>query len=337
MNGITSLNLYPSLNMTAIQSAMSLFNQVVSSNYYVFLPGLQERVVAGSAMMNHHGRALVVEVMKLEVKISNSGIGDIAAQYRELSESNAVTEAVKSKGMESLYFLSKKRLLSVITKAEETRLAVHALKQEFNALSLDHYASELLDYDESRLKILHAREASLQTQREKIVADLQALKAADAVLGTDFWLEQTKSLLPTPEEVELLVSIAIVPKVDAQIIQLALQRLGQYVDLIAEVAKRSSLAQAIMKASGKLTANTRERLDNQEKIQVLQARKERVEAYDCLLEAKAQWVGQVGNVLECVEIFLRECRLFQTAEAVEMRRLYDHFLTFEQMLRQVRV
>ena len=337
MNGITSLNLYPSLNMTAVKSAMSLFNQVVSSNYYVFIPGLQERVVAASAMMNHHGRALVVDVMKLEVKISNSGIGDIAAQYLELSESTALTDAVKSKGVESLFSLSKKRLQGVITKAEETRLAVHALKQEFNALSLDHYANELVDYDESRLKILRAREASLQAQREKLLADLQALKAADAVLGTDFWLEQTKSLLPTPEEVELLVSIAIVPKVDAQIIQLALQRLGQYVDLIADVAKRSSLAQAIMNASGKLTVNTRERLDNQEKIQVLQARKERVEAYDRLLEAKSQWVGQVGNVLESVEIFLRECRLFQAAEAVEMRRLYDHFLTFEQMLRQVRV
>ena len=337
MNGISPLNLYPSLNMNAAKSAMRLFNQVVASHYYAFIPGLQERVVAASAMMNHHSRALVVDVMKLEVKISNSGIADIAAQCRELSESSSLAAAVKSKGMESLVALSKKRLLSVITQAEETRLAVDALKQEFNALSLDHYASELVDYDESRLNILLAREASLQTQREKIVADLQALKAADAVLGTDFWLEQTKSLLPRAEQVELLVSIAIVPKVDAQIIQLALQRLGQYVDLFAEVAKRSSLAQAIMNASGKLSVNARERLDNQEKIKVLQARKERVEAYHRLLEARVQWVGEVGNVLACVEIFLRECRLFQTAEAVEMLRLHDHLISFEKLLRQVRL
>ena len=337
MNGITSLNLYPSLDMVAIKSAMNLFNQVVASNYYAFIPGLQERVVAASAMVNNHGRAVVVEVMKLEVKISNSGINDIATQCRELRESASLADAVKSKGVESLVALSKKRLLSVIMKAEVTRLAVDALKQEFNALNLGHYASELVDYDESRLKMLRAREVSLQAQREKLLADLQALKAADAVLGTDFWLEQTKSLLPTAEEVELLVSIAIVPKVDAQIIQLALQRLGQYVDLFAEVAKRSSLAQAIMNVTGKITVNTRERLDNQEKIKVLQARKEKVEAYERLLEAKNQWVGQVGNVLECVEIFLRECRLFQSAEAVEMHRLHDHFVTFEQLLRQVRV
>ena len=134
-----------------------------------------------------------------------------------------------------------------------------------------------------------------------------------------------------------MVSIAIVPKVDAQIIELALKRLSQYIDLFAGVAKRSSLAQAIMNASAKLTVNTRERSDNQEKIQVLQARKERVEAYDRLLEAKTRWVEQVSNVIECVDVFSRECRLFQTAEAVEMRRLLDHFLTFEQLLRQVRV
>ena len=337
MNGITSLNVYPPLDVTAIKSAMFLFNQVVASNYYAFIPGLQERVVAASAMMNHHGRALVVEIMKLEVKISNSGIGDIATQCRELSESTSLADAVKSKGMESMIALGKKRLLSVITKAEETRAAVDGLKQEFNTLTLDHYASELVDYDESRLKILRAQEATLQEQREKLLADLQALKAADEMLGSDFWLEQTKSLLPTAEQVELLVSIAIVPKVDAQIIQLALQRLGQYVDLFAEVAKRSSLAQAIINASGKLTVNTRERLDNQEKIQVLQARKEKVEAYDRLLEARTQWVGQVGNVLSCIEIFLRECRLFQSAEAVEMLRLHEYFVNFEQLLRQVRV
>ena len=337
MNGITSLNLYPALNMTAVKSAMRLFNQVVANNYYAFIPGLQERVMAASAMMNTHGRALVVEVMKLEVKLSNSGMDDIASQTRELSESVTLSDAVKSKGLESLVALSKKRLLSVIIKTEEVRLALDALKQEFNALNLEHYAGELVDYDESRLKILCAREGALQAQREKLLADLQALKAADAVLGTDFWLEQAKTLLPTAEEVELLVSIAIVPKVDAQIIELALKRLSQYIDLFAGVAKRSSLAQAIMNVSAKLTVNTRERSDNQEKIQVLQARKERVEAYDRLLEAKTRWVEQVGNVIECVDVFSRECRLFQTAEAVEMRRLLDHFLTFEQLLRQVRV
>ena len=92
-----------------------------------------------------------------------------------------------------------------------------------------------------------------------------------------------------------------------------------------------------MNVLGKITVNTRERSENQEKIQSLQARKERVEAYDRLLEAKTQWVGQVGNVLECIEIFLRECRLFQTAETVEMLRLLDHFVSFEQLLRKVRV
>ena len=337
MNGITSLNLYPSLNMTAIKSAMNLFNQVVASDYYAFIPGLQGRVVAASAMINTHGRAVVAEVMKLEVKISNSGIRDIATQCRELNASDSLADAVKRKGMESLVALSRKRLMSVIVKAEDTRLAVGALKQEFNALNLDHYASELGDYDESRLKILRARDASLQAQREKLSADLQALKAADEVLGTDFWLEQAKTLLPTAEEIELLVSIAMVPKVDAQIIGLALQRLSLYLDLFNGVAKRSSLAQAIMNVLGKITVNTRERSENQEKIQALQARKERVEAYDRLLEAKAQWVGQVSNVSECVEVFLRECRLFQTAEAVEMLRLLDHFASFEQLLRQVRV
>lgn len=337
MNGITSLNLYPSLNMAAVKSSMSLFNQVVASHYYAFIPGLQERVVAASAMMNNHGRGLVADVMKLEVKISNSGIGDIATQYRELSESTSLNDALKCKGMESLVALSKKRLFSVITKAESTQLAVEGLKQEFDASNLNHHASELLDYDESRLKILRTREASLQAQREILLADLQALKAADAVLGSDFWLEQAKTLLPTAEEVEMLVSIAMVTKVDAQIIGMALQRLDDYLDLFSEVAKRSALAQAIMNASGKLTVNMRERSEVQEKIQVLQARKERVEAYDRLLEAKTQWVEQVGNVLECVEIFLRECRLFQTAEPVELPRLLNHFVAFEQLLRQVRV
>lgn len=337
MNGITALNLYPSLNMTAVKTAAHLFNQVVASDYYAFIPGLQERVVAASAMMNTHGRALVVEVMKLEVKISNSGIGDIATQCREISESASLADAVKNKGMESLVTLSKKRLVNVIIKADATRLAVFALKQEFEGLNLEHYASELVDYDENRLKVLRAREACLQAQREKLLGDLQALKAADAVLGTDFWLEQAKTLLPTAEEVELLVSIAMVPKIDAQIIELALKRLSQYVDLFSEVAKRSSLAQAIMNVTGKVTDNSRERLDNQEKIQVLQARKERVEAYDRLLEAKSQWVGQIGNVLECVEIFLRECQLFQNTEAFEPLRLHDHLANFEKLLRQVRV
>ena len=106
MNGITSLNLYPALNMTAVKSAMRLFNQVVANNYYAFIPGLQERVMAASAMMNTHGRAVVVEVMKLEVKLSNSGMDDIASQTRELSESVTLSDAVKSKGLESLVTLS---------------------------------------------------------------------------------------------------------------------------------------------------------------------------------------------------------------------------------------
>ncbi|WP_193077999.1 alpha-xenorhabdolysin family binary toxin subunit B [Pseudomonas lundensis] len=157
------------------------------------------------------------------------------------------------------------------------------------------------------------------------------------LLETDFWKEHIKKTLPTAEELQMLVSQALVPKFDVEIIKLGLQRLETYLDIFGAAAKLVSLGEALVRLSKNISANNLERQEVQEKIKALQARKEKFESYDGVLTARTQWVEQVGLVVESLVVFLRECRLFQTADGCDIASLQTHLTTFISVLRQVRV
>ena len=135
----------------------------------------------------------------------------------------------------------------------------------------------------------------------------------------------------------MLVSQALVPMLDIEIIKLGLQRLEKYLDMFGTAAKLVSLGETLVRLSKNISANKLECQEVQEKIKALQARKEKFESYDGVLTARTQWVEQVGLVVESLVVFLRECRLFQTADECDSASLQTHLTMFISVLRQVRV
>ena len=337
MNGITHLNLYPALNMVAVKGAVSVFNSAVASNAFAELPGLQERVMRAQLLINSHSRSLVDQAIALEASMSNAGFSDIARQYKELADASSLDLRLKAKGIEDLKTFYKDRLSHVVQKVDAARQLIEANREEIGALTLDHFAGDLIDYDEARLTALLTREAALKATGEQLQADWDAIKAAKELLETDFWKEHIKKALPTAEELQMLVSQALVPKLDVEIIKLGLQRLEKYLDMFGAAAKLVSLGETLVRLSKNISANKLECQEVQEKIKALQARKEKFESYDGVLTARTQWVEQVGLVVESLVVFLRECRLFQTADECDSASLQTHLTMFISVLRQVRV
>ena len=337
MNGITHLNLYPALNMVAVKGAVSVFNSAVASNSFAELPGLQERVMRAQLLINSHSRSLVDQAIALEASMSNAGFSDIARQYKELADASSLDLKLKAKGIEDLNTFCKERLSHVVQKVDAARQLIEANREEIGALTLDHFAGDLIDYDEARLTALLTREAALKATGEQLQADWDAIKATKELLETDFWKEHIKKALPTAEELQMLVSQALVPKLDVEIIKLGLQRLEKYLDMFGAAAKLVSLGETLVRLSKNISANKLECQEVQEKIKALQARKEKFESYDGVLTARTQWVEQVGLIVESLVVFLRECRLFQTADECDIASLQTHLTMFISVLRQVRV
>ncbi|SOB54360.1 alpha-xenorhabdolysin family binary toxin subunit B [Pseudomonas lundensis] len=337
MNGITHLNLYPALNMVAVKGAVSVFNSAVASNAFAELPGLQERVMRAQLLINSHSRSLVDQAIALEASMSNAGFSDIARQYKELADASSLDLKLKAKGIEDLNTFCKERLSHVVQKVDAARQLIEANREEIGALTLDHFAGDLIDYDEARLTALLTREAALKATGEQLQADWDAIKATKELLETDFWKEHIKKALPTAEELQMLVSQALVPKLDVEIIKLGLQRLEKYLDMFGAAAKLVSLGETLVRLSKNISANKLECQEVQEKIKALQARKEKFESYDGVLTARTQWVEQVGLIVESLVVFLRECRLFQTADECDIASLQTHLTMFISVLRQVRV
>ena len=337
MNGITNLNLYPALNMVAVKGAVSVFNSAVASNTFATLPGLQERVMRAQLLINSHSRSLVDQAIALEASLSSAGISDLAGQYKVIAEDSSLAPRLKAKGIEDLNTFCKERLSHVVQKADAARQLIEANREEIGALTLDHFAGDLIDYDEARLTALLTREAALKATGEQLQADWDAIKAAKELLETDVWKEHIKKALPTAEELQMLVSQALVPKLDVEIIKLGLQRLEKYLDMFGAAAKLVSLGETLVRLSKNISANKLECQEVQEKIKALQARKEKLESYDAVLTARTQWVEQVGLVVESLVVFLRECRLFQTADECDIASLQTHLTMFISVLRQVRV
>lgn len=337
MNGITHLNLYPALNMVAVKGAVSVFNSAVASNAFAELPGLQERVMRAQLLINSHSRSLVDQAIALEASMSNADFSDIARRYKELADASSLDLRLKAKGIEDLNTFCQERLSHVVQKVDAARQMIEANREEIGALTLDHFAGDLIDYDEARLTALVTREAALKATGEQLQADWDAIKAAKELLETDFWKEHIKKALPTSEELQMLVSQALVPKLDVEIIKLGLLRLEKYLDMFGAAAKLVSLGETLVRLSKNISANKFECQEVQEKIKALQARKEKFESYDGVLTARTQWVEQVGLVVESLVVFLRECRLFQTADECDIASLQTHLTMFISVLRQVRV
>ena len=165
MNGITHLNLYPALNMVAVKGAVSVFNSAVASNAFAELPGLQERVMRAQLLINSHSRSLVDQAIALEASLSNAGISDIAKQYKGIAEASSLDPKLKAKGLEDLNAFCQERLRHVVQKVEAAQGLIEANRAEIGALTLDHFAGDLIDYDEARLTALVTREAALKENR----------------------------------------------------------------------------------------------------------------------------------------------------------------------------
>jgi hypothetical protein len=259
-------------------------------------------------LINSHSRSLVDQAIALEASLSSAGISDIAKQYKGIAEASSLDPKLKAKGLEDLNAFCQERLRHVVQKVEAAQGLIEANRAEIGALTLDHFAGDMIDYDEARLTALVTREAALKATGEQLQADWDAIKAAKELLETDFWKEHIKKALPTAEELQMLMSQALVPKLDVEIIKLGLQRLEKYLDMFGAAAKLVSLGEALVRLSKNISANNLERHEVQEKIKALQARKEKLESYDAVLTARTQWVEQVGLVVESLVVFLGSVR-----------------------------
>lgn len=335
MNGITRLSLYPFVDSGVIKKSLRSFDQAALGNQFSFIPNFQERVVSARTLLRKNARTVASEIVAIEVALSNFGLNDIAAQWEEICHSTSLAEPIRKNALAALIDVCKKRLINIMTKVERVQLSVKLLNDEIRALTLEHFSNALVEYDASRLEGFLLRDSRLVSERDELLLDKQALEEASVLLGTHFWIDQAKDLLPTPAELEVLVSTAVVPKVDAQLIGVVLGRLSKYVDLFGSVAKRASLTQAIVNVSIKIADNAQARKDNNSKVQELKERKEKMDAYEGLLLARSQLVEQLTLVSECLAIFLKNSALVMSPVGGGIESFRSHIVGFKEITRRM--
>lgn len=150
---------------------------------------------------------------------------------------------------------------------------------------------------------LEARTAALQKQAETALARLQTLQEqndtivqAIKVFDRPSITKAFKGLIPSTEEVDLLMDTVKDPKVDADLVRVVIAKLNTYAGLIEE----SKTFDGLVTAHAKTETRLKEAWDDQKRLQgVLQAAQVEQRAVielSGLASDKEQWQGELDKV-----------------------------------------
>ncbi|WP_019410904.1 alpha-xenorhabdolysin family binary toxin subunit B [Pseudomonas psychrophila] len=334
MNKDISMSHYPMPDFSVVRACLDKFNVVVASREYSFIPSLQERLTLASKLLNQDTRAIVDHVRSLEVLAESSDVTDILEQWTQITTSS-LDSHVKTPALSTLTNLYVKRLNRMVNEVRAAKEEIDRKIAEGAGLNLEHYSDPLLAYDAVKLAELEQQDIALASEEVQLLEDKQALKAALKVLQSKSWLDHIKELLPTAQQIETLVAAAVVAKVDAQVVTIALERITLYLDVFNDGLKLSSMIEARNKVTDQLTALQRLKHENADKVQLLKAREAKIKRHSELVEARTLWVNNMTLVNDGLEMFVSGISSTNEPTELAMQHYTTHLAEFKTYLQKM--
>lgn len=335
MNREVRMNQYAAPDMPAIRAGLAKFNEVVAGRDYAFIPSLQERLTLAAQFLNRGTRDIIDDLRMLEVMVDNTDINAITEQYISLEASGLTREeqAPVIKRLATFFFEKANRIVSHV--AETNIKIVHRIS-EVEGLNLEHYSDPLLAFDAAKLEALEQQSTAWLAEEAVLRTDKKAMVDAIAVLQSRTWLDHVTDVLPTPEQIEVLVSTVVVGKADAQLVKVALQRVTTYLKFIDGGVRLSSLVEARNKITDQLNILSAQLKKNSADARVLKAREAKILSHTALVEARAHWVDNMRRVPEGLEAFSARLRSTSVVSEAFMQQTSDELSELLVFLRQIR-
>ena len=335
MNREVRMNHYTALDMPGIRAGLAKFNEVVAGRDYEFIPSLQERLTLAAQYLNRDTRDIIGDLRMLEVMVDNTDINAITKQCVSLNASGLTREeqATVLKRLATFFFEKANRIVSHVS---ETHLKIVPRISEVEALNLEHYSDPLLAFDAAKLKALEQQSSAWLAEEAVLRTDKKAMVDAIAVLQSRTWLDHVTDVLPTPEQIEVLVSTVVVGKADAQLVKVALQRVTTYLKFIDGGIRLSSLVEARNKITDQLNILSAQIEKNSADARVLKAREAKIQNHAALVEARAHWVDNMRRVPEGLEAFSARLRSTSVVSEAFMQQTSDELSELLVFLRQIR-
>ncbi|KQB51905.1 hypothetical protein AQS70_16540 [Pseudomonas endophytica] len=325
---------YIAPDMQVVQGALNKFNEAAVGGRYSFMPSLQERLLVSAKLLSSDTRAIIDHVRSLEVIVESTNIKAIIEQWVEIKASG-MPNADLDPAISRLATMYDEKADRIVSKVEESKYKVAQWVNEGEHLNLEHFSDPLLAYDAKRLAELEEQVSASVAEKDLLREDKKTIVEAIKVLQSKSWVDHVKELLPTAEQIEVLVAAVVVRKVDANLVKVALERVTLYVDLINGGLTFNSLAEARNKITDKLTA-----LNAQEKIHVaeihkLKERQNNMVIFEELVGVRTLWASNMQLVIQGLAVFLDGVRAARTSTEQSMQHLYAEMAEFMAFLRQI--
>ena len=324
---------YP--DMPGVRAGLEKFNAVAVSRDYDFMPSLQERLTRAARYLSNSARTIVDKVRALEVIVDTAGFDELLEQWIAVRAHTELATDVQTSAITLLNETCAQRVSRIVGVVQATKEQIEQRAEEGALLNLDHYSDPLLAYDATRLDELEQQAITLLVEEDQLRADKKMMDAALEILQSRPWQDHIKDWLPTGEQTRALVATALVGKAEADVVMAAIERVVQYVGILAGGYRLFALTETRNKIVDKLLDLRALKNKNKTGVLVLRERAQKILRHAELVEARACWVDNMRLVAKVMTEF--SARLTVTAQLSEhsMQQASAELSGFKRFLRRI--
>lgn len=323
-------------DMASFRQGLDMFHAAVASRMFEEVNDLQDRIVSASRTLGASSSSLFDQLLELEVVIESSGVFEIVSHWLATQDNTVLTEAQRDLACQRIKETYLKTVRRIMAVSAQTLLRVDHVRVEGSALGLEHCDDPLMRLDAEVLDQLETAVTRLNGEFSQLTDDKDVLQKAIDLLQSRGWWERVKDLLPTVEEIDALISMATVKVYDANLIKLALGRVGKYVDFFEGGNNFTALTTARARINDALDRKYLEIKDNRKKIESYNRRTEKVDRHQELLQARTQWLATVECIGDGVQQFSLQCEVMLSATEGAIREAPGQLAEFVRFLRPIK-
>ena len=326
---------YENPDMPGVFTGLKKFNAVAVNREYDFIPSLQERLVLAARSLSSGARTIVDQVRHLDVVVESSGFDALLEQWVAIRAHTELTVEIQTPAIIALNDTCAQRINRIVSAVGAAKEYIAQRADEGEGLNLDHYADPLLAYDVARLEALEQQAVTLQVEEDRLRADKQVMDAAVTILQARTWLDHVRDILPTTEQVQALVTSALVGRAEADVVVAAIERVTLYLGFFDGGYRLFALTEARNKIADKLSDLRVLKNKNMTDARVLKERAEQIRRHAELVEARAYWVHNMRLVAKGIAVFI--ARVHPTTEVNEnsIQQVSAELAGFQRFLRRI--
>lgn len=335
MNRDIELMVYENPDMPGVFAGLRKFNAVAVNRDYDFIPSLQERLSLAARTLSQGVRTIVDQIRHLDVVVESSGLDALLEQWAAIQAHTQLTADMHSAAITTLNDTCAQRISRIVSAVGTAKEHVLLRIDEGRGLNLDHYSDPLLAYDVARLEALEQQALILQIEEDKLRGDKQVIDAAVTLLQTRTWLDHVRDLLPSAEQIQALVTSALVGKAEADVVVAAIERVTLYLGFFDGGYRLFALTEARNKITDKLSDVRMLKSKNMTDARGLKERAEKIRRHAELVEARTYWVDNMKRVARGLGEFI--ARVHSTTEVNEhlIQQVSAELAGFQRFLRQI--